>query len=121
MNKLKIVDIDNIVEDVSKTFCQNEKVVDCPMLKKIVPIHIKCTSCSNFRGWNVQVTELHCSYEENNIRSRVSEEEIEEMSLKRFPISLESYGNGKIDGNAYFRSIWVEGFKSHQEIMEKKV
>ena len=40
-----------------------------------------------------------------------SDEEIKEIAIERFPISMEDFGSEKIDGNGYFRSIFIEGIE----------
>lgn len=40
-----------------------------------------------------------------------SKEEIEKMAIERFPISMEDFGSEKIDGNEYFRSIFIQGIE----------
>lgn len=40
-----------------------------------------------------------------------SDEEIEKMAIERFPIYMEVFGSEKIDGNKYFRSIFIEGIE----------
>ncbi len=46
---------------------------------------------------------------------------VEKMAMDRFPISMEQFGKEKLDGNGYFRSIWIEGFKAHQELVKDKL
>jgi hypothetical protein len=40
-----------------------------------------------------------------------SVEEIQKMAIERFPISMEAFGGEKIDGNEYFRSIFIQGIE----------
>ena len=46
---------------------------------------------------------------------------VEKLAEKQHPISMEQFGKEKIDGNAYFRSIWKQGFKAHQELTKDKL
>ena len=40
-----------------------------------------------------------------------SNEEIMKIAIERFPISMEDFGGEKIDGNEYFRSIFIQGIE----------
>ncbi len=38
-------------------------------------------------------------------------DEIYELAKEQYPISMEKFGNEMIDGNIYFRSIFIQGVK----------
>ena len=38
-----------------------------------------------------------------------SDEEIYELAKEQYPISMEKFGNEMMDGNIYFRSIFIQG------------
>jgi hypothetical protein len=50
----------------------------------------------------------------------VVEDEVEKLALLRFPISMEDFGHEKIDGNAYFRSIFIEGYKATTKVYSEE-
>ncbi len=40
-----------------------------------------------------------------------TDEEVYELAKEQYPISMEKFGNEMIDGNIYFRSIFIQGAK----------
>lgn len=47
-----------------------------------------------------------------------SDEDIKKIAIERFPISIEDFGCEKIDGNEYFRSIFIQGIECLRDKIE---
>lgn len=48
----------------------------------------------------------------------LSDEEIKKIAIERFPVSIEDFGCEKIDGNEYFRSIFIQGIECLRDKIE---